>query len=262
MTPDAPNAPHREHEIALVAVSDAPDRVGDEVAALSSLGPYRLDPRPEQRLRDRYLDTADGSLARRRLALRLRELDGAPFLTLKADAGRRAGGAFDRFELELPWSRSALAVVEAELSRRGVRLDVEATDRDDPERALEAAGLEIAQERETRRRPRDVRAQAGGPVLAELAVDRVTFRVVGGAVRVVEVEVEARREDVDLEEIALLLGEAAPALERWPTGKLALGRAIERELAMGRLAVGPAGTLPLAAYEGLRAGDAPGASGS
>lgn len=263
MAPDADTAPHHERELALVAVSDAPDRVADQVAALSSLGPYRLDPRPEQRLRDRYLDTADGSLARRQLALRLRELDGAPLLTLKADAGGGGeDGAFERFELELPWSPAALAQVAAELARRGIVLDARAAEGDEPDLALRAAGLEIAQERETVRRPRDVRAQARRPVLAELAVDAVAFLLAGGRVRVVEVEVEARSDDADLSAIARLLEEVAPALEPWPTGKLALGRAIELGLAAGRLRARADGTLPVAAYEGLRTGGAPGAPAS
>jgi hypothetical protein len=60
-------------------------------------------------------------MAGARVAFRVRELDGRPLLTLKADPVR-AGLAADRLELEAPWSAAALLGMLEELRRRGVRL--------------------------------------------------------------------------------------------------------------------------------------------
>ena len=111
----------REVEGVLLVRADDQEAAGDRVAALEAVDRFQLRPRPAQRIRDVYVDTDDGALAGSRVAFRLREQDGRPLLTLKADAVR-SGLASERLELEAPWSAEALQAALDELRRRGVEL--------------------------------------------------------------------------------------------------------------------------------------------
>ncbi len=138
--------PH-EVEVALAIRSEWPGAVASAICRLRAVGPYRILPRPDQHLRDRYLDTPERSLGQRRVALRLREVDGAPRLTLKADARRREGRGSERLELEAPWSTGALDVVLDELRGRGIALPAPPTGPlGEPMDALARRGLEVIQE--------------------------------------------------------------------------------------------------------------------
>ncbi|MFL6102247.1 MAG: CYTH domain-containing protein, partial [Actinomycetes bacterium] len=111
----------REIEGVLLVSADDQEAAARQVAGLEAVDRFDLRPRPTQRIRDTYLDTADGDLGARRVAFRVRELDGRPLLTLKADPVR-SGLAAERLELEAPWSAEALRAVLEELRRRGIEL--------------------------------------------------------------------------------------------------------------------------------------------
>jgi len=247
----------REVEGVLLVRADDQQAAARKVAGLEAVGRFRLRPRPAQRIRDTYLDTRDGALGAARVAFRVRELDGSPLLTLKADAVR-SGLAAQRLELEAPWSAAALGMVLEELRRRGIEL------LEPPGRAgvgapladLAGLGLRPTQTRETARTPRDVLEagdQAALPV-AELTVDDVGYRLPAGTARLLEVEVEAKG-PAGAETVNDLLEALAAAfpddLVPWPYGKLATGRAVERLLADGRLEglLDPTGRLRPAAHE-------------
>jgi inorganic triphosphatase YgiF len=236
------------------------------VAGLEAVDRFDLRPRPPQEIRDVYVDTGDGALAAARVALRVRELDGRPLLTLKS-APVRTGLAAERLELEAPWSPEALEAVLEELGRHGVELPDPDTDPDpgpdgpgagEPLAELAALGLHPTQRRETTRTPRDVLDRErpdAGPV-AELTVDDVTFLLPAGRARLLEVEVEAKGEG-RLETVQALLAALAAALpddlRPWPHGKLGTGRAVERLLAAGELEglLDPAGRVRPAAHDRL-----------
>ena len=111
----------REVEGVLLVCADDQEAVGRKVMALQGVDRFELRPRPAQRIRDVYLDTGDGALAAARVAFRVRELDGEPLLTLKADPVR-SGLAAERLELEAPWSAGALGAALEELRRHGIEL--------------------------------------------------------------------------------------------------------------------------------------------
>jgi CYTH domain len=230
----------REVEGVLLVCADDQEAAGRKVAGLEAVGRFELRPRPAQRIRDVYLDTGDGALAAAKVAFRVRELDGQPLLTLKADPVR-SGLAAERLELEAPWSAGALGTALEELRRRGIELPdpPEGAGAGEPLADLGGLGLLPTQTRETARTPRDVldKGQAGGPV-AELTVDDVGYQLPAGTARLLEVEVEAKGPG-GLETVQALLealAEAFPSdLKPWPFGKLATGRAVERLLAEGRL---------------------------
>jgi CYTH domain len=255
----------REVEGVLLVRADDQEAAGRRVAGLETVDRFDLRPRPPQRIRDVYVDTADGVLAAARLAFRVRELDGRPLLTLKA-APVRTGLAAERLELEAPWSPEALKAVLEELGRRGVELSDPGPDgpgagepgAGEPLAGLAALGLHPTQRRETTRTPRDVLDREhpdAGPV-AELIIDDVTFLLPGGRARLLEVEVEAKAPG-RLETVQALLGALAAALpddlRPWPHGKLGTGRAVERLLAAGELEglLGPDGRVRPAAHDRL-----------
>jgi CYTH domain len=278
----------REVEGILLVRADDQEAAGRRVAGLEAVDRFRLRPRPVQRIRDTYLDTADGALAQARVAFRVRELDGRPLLTLKADAVR-SGLAAERLELEAPWSAGALGAALEELRRRGIEVPEpppegpwaprggapggregpwaprggapggrEGPGAGEPLAELAAFGLGPTQRRQTSRTPRDVLDgddPDAGPV-AELTVDDVAFLLPAGTARLLEVEVEAKGAG-GLETVQALLAALADRfptdLRPWPFGKLATGRAVERLLADGRLEglLDPAGRVRPAAHDHL-----------
>jgi inorganic triphosphatase YgiF len=248
----------REVEGVLLVSADDQEGAGRRVGTLERVDRFELRPRPTQRIRDVYLDTGDGDLAGARVAFRVRELDGRPLLTLKADPVR-SGLASERLELEAPWSAEALQSMLEELRRHGVRLPdaPEGTGAGEPLVDLAGLGLHPTQSRHTTRTPRDVheRGTDGGPV-AELTVDDVAYQLPAGTARLLEVEVEAKGGG-GLETVQALLRALAEAfpddLRPWPYGKLATGRAVERLLAAGRLEglLDPSGRISPAAHDRL-----------
>jgi inorganic triphosphatase YgiF len=232
--------PREIEGVLLVRASDQ-QAAGERVAALEAVDRFDLRRRPAQRIRDVYLDTGDGALAGARVAFRVRELDGRPLLTFKADPVR-SGLAAERLELEAPWSAQALQAILEELRRRGVELPdpPEGAGAGEPLADLAALGLRPTQTRETTRTPRDVveRDDRGAGPVAELTLDDVTYQLPAGRVRLLEVEVEAKGLG-GMETVQAVLGALAEAfpddLRPWPYGKLATGRAVERLLAEGRL---------------------------
>lgn len=249
----------REVEGVLLVCADDQEAAGRRVAGLEGVDRFELRARPTQRIRDTYLDTGQGALGAARVAFRVRELDGQPLLTLKADAVR-SGLAGERLELEAPWSGEALGRVLEELRRRRVRLPdpPEGAGAGEPLADLGGLGLRPTQVRETTRTPRDVLERGrpdAGPV-AELTVDDVGYRLPAGTARLLEVEVEAKGAG-GLETVQALLealAEGFPGeLRPWPYGKLATGRAVEQLLASGRLngLLGPDDRIRPAAHEPL-----------
>ena len=230
----------REVEGVLLVNADDQAAAGDRVAALETVDRFQLRPRPAQRIRDVYIDTDDGALTGSGVAFRLREQDGQPLLTLKADAVR-SGLASERLELEAPWSAEALQAALAELRRRGVELPTrEAAGAGEPLADLAALGLHPTQTRETTRTPRDVveRDDPGAGPVAELTLDDVAYQLPAGRARLLEVEIEAKGSG-GMETVQSVLGALAARfpddLRPWPYGKLATGRAVEQLLAQGRL---------------------------
>jgi hypothetical protein len=232
----------RGHEIeaALIVSADAPQAIGQRLAGLRALAEFCLLPRAAETIEDIYFDTADRSLAARLIALRVRRLDGATLVTMKADSHRTAAGE-DRLEIEFRWSSSALHHVVSELRSRGVGVPAPPGELGsaDPAAVMASLGLEQVQTRMTTRTPRDVVARgAQSEPLAELAIDAVTYRFDAGRVRLLEVEVEAKGGgDAGTVEriIACLRDEFPSQLRPWPYGKLPTGQAIQELAAQGQL---------------------------
>jgi len=181
-------------------------------------------------------DTPAGRLAADRVNLRIRLAENQAFITVKGRDKSTAQGLARR-EYEAPWTAEGLGTSLSVLAELGVTAPGPPDDLDDhPVAVMARLGFRTIQERETFRRLRDVTRAAEGTVLAELAVDAVTFRVSGGSVRLHEVEIELRESGraMVLQELAAALTVRWPELKPWPYSKVATGLAIEALLDEGR----------------------------
>ena len=106
-----------EFEAALAITSPAPLAVAAQIAGLTTVAGYRLQPREPQTIRDLHLDTPEGALNSRRLALRLRTIAGAQWMTLKGPSRHTDWGGVERLEVEVPWSLDAASEVLGVLQR-------------------------------------------------------------------------------------------------------------------------------------------------
>lgn len=210
------------------------------LGALRTLGSLRVVGRPRQvQVEDRYLDTADGALARAGYAVRLRRGPRMTILSVKA-SNEAASALHRREELEGPADLSLDPHAWPSSAARSL--------------VLEHAGDVPLIETVTIRQLRRARTFAGDALEVELSVDDVEI-VAGGRMidRFLELEVELKSGDErGLAEIAALLG-ADDALEPVTTSKL--DRALAALARGGR----PARSRPRPAST---AGAAPSVSGS
>jgi hypothetical protein len=226
-----------EVELKLSVVGDNPDALLDDIAGLRQLGPMRLEPADDHRLRDIYWDLPDGGLREHRLSLRLRQIDDQMVFTAKGGTSNDAG-LFRRYELEVPATRENWLGLRAVFAGEGVELGGDVTG-DAPDRWLREAGLAPTQDRATRRSVRYAytNGKAEKP-LAELALDRTRFDFGKVLVDYWEIEIEqlGGGDEVPRDLGRLLLGLYPDRLEPSTMGKYSRGLAIERELrATGQL---------------------------
>ncbi len=222
---------HAEVEFKLSAVGADPDRALADLASLDVLAGHELGPPRRHAIRDVYWDTRTGELGRRRLTLRLREIDGEPRFTLKG-GGSSDRGLFRRDELEIPADADGWQVVRDELAGLGIPLPSPPATATEPTAWLAEAGLVPTQDRTTERIARLVYRE--GLAVAELALDTTRYRFGRQVIPYREVEIE-QLADPGATSAAQTLGEALLALmpgqfERATMGKYARGLQIGRAL--------------------------------
>ncbi len=195
--------------------------------ALRTLGALKVAGRPRQvQVEDRYIDTADGALARAGYAVRLRRGPRMTILSVKA-SGQTASALHRREELEGPADLSLDPRAWPSSAARAL--------------VLEHAGDSPLMEIVTIRQLRRARTLASESLEVELSVDDVEIVARGRMIeRFLELEVELKTgNEADLGEVAAILA-ADPALEPITTSKLeralaALVRGGKPAKARGRL---------------------------
>ena len=223
-----------EVEAVLIIKGDV-DAVLKELADLRSILNYRLEPGQSKTIHDRYFDTIDRRLRKRGANLRIREMDGSLFISVKSHTRRTLRGATARREIEVPWSKQNLLSLIKDLE---LEADLALPERQfsdaDPLAAMEATGLQLVQDRETRREVRNVSSvRKPDLVLAELAIDRVTYHIGNHNISIFEVEVEEKAKgssSVISDVTKALLQAYQPSLQKWSHGKFVTGLAIQRLL--------------------------------
>ena len=223
-----------EVEAVLIIKGDV-DAVLKELAGLRSILNYRLEPGQSKIIHDRYFDTIDRRLRKRGANLRIRELDGSLFVSVKSHTRGTLRGATARREIEVPWSKQNLLshIKDLELEADLALPERQFSDAD-PLAAMDATGLQLVQDRETRREVRNVSSvRKPGLVLAELAIDRVTYHIGNHNISIFEVEVEEKAKgssSVISDMTKALLQAYQPSLQKWSHGKFVTGLAIQRLL--------------------------------
>jgi len=228
-------------------VSDA--EAAARLGALRTLGGLRVSGRPRQvQVEDRYLDTADGALARAGYAVRLRRGPRMTILSVKA-SNEAASALHRREELEGPADLSLDPHAWPSSAARSL--------------VLEHAGDSPLIETVTIRQLRRARVFAGDGLEVELSVDDVEV-VAGGRMidRFLELEVELKAGDeAGLADLGVILGTDA-ALEPITTSKLeralsALGRGGRPARARSRPASSVASSAPASSASASSSAPAP-----
>lgn len=226
------STPH-EIETALFVCAPEPQRICEQIAQLQELAGYRLVPQAPKAIHDWYLDTPTHILRSKRLGLRVRQSDTQLLLTLKGEAQMTDWGGVRRLEREQPWSRASFTELLSVLREAGVDVNPALATPSDPRAALRQVGLQVIQDRETHRQIRNIVATHRDELLAELAIDALTYHFASGPVRCYEVEIEEKQgqQSALLQQLVeALMRQNASSLRRWPHGKLATGLALEQLL--------------------------------
>jgi inorganic triphosphatase YgiF len=196
---------------------------------------YDLKPKPCQVIQDTYFDTRERFLREKRISLRIRRMDDTLLLSIKSDIRRIAGDIIQRREMERPWSYNSIRVLARNLKLNFPIMSSSKFQNRPVLRILATMGLEVIQERLTHREPRDIVIRDKVPVsiLAELAIDHVTYDFGDISVGLSEIEVEAKaaRSLSKVREIAdALVSKYSPSLQQWFHGKFVTGLAIQKLL--------------------------------
>jgi inorganic triphosphatase YgiF len=228
----SPNA--FESEIPFL-IKDDSERVRKDLAGIRHLLEYDLRPKPPRILHDTYYDTRENSLRRRRITLRTRRLGDTLLISSKSDIRRISGKIIRRREIELPWAYDSVRLLAKNLRLKTTAMSSSVFQRIPVSRTLAEMGLHVIQERRTRRVARDIFRRGTSPtsILAELAIDRVTYTFERIKVGFSEIEIEAKAPDglPTVREVANeLLSKYKPFLQQWSHGKFATGLAIRRLL--------------------------------
>jgi hypothetical protein len=224
-----------ERELTLVICSEAPQYIADRIGQLSEIPGYKLCCARDRSIRDSYFDTPRRELRSRGWALRIREIDGSPFIALKGPSEADDSGAVARLEIEDVWSPEAFEEILRELSLHGFSTCVprKTTASPGPLQEMKAAGFQLIQARETSRRTIDIVRLPQNVRVVEMAVDAVDYRFAAGRIRHYEVELEAKSEvgpEAIRDVMRSLQATFGNSLKLWPYSKLATGAALERLL--------------------------------
>ena len=223
-----------ESEIALI-IKNSSDRIRKELSRTQHVLEYDLKPKPSQVIQDTYYDTKERFLGEKRITLRIRRMDDTLLLSTKSDFRRIAGDIIQRREMERAWSYNSIRVLARNLKLYIPIMSSSKFQSLSVSRVLATMGLEVIQERRTHREPRDIVIRDKVPVsiLAELAIDHVTYDFGDISVGLSEIEVEAKaaRSIPKVRDIAdALVSKYSPSLQQWFHGKFVTGLAIQKLL--------------------------------
>jgi len=223
-----------ESEIALI-IKDDSDHLRRKLANLRKILQYDLKPKPVRIIYDTYYDTPENALRQGKISLRTRKLRSTLLVSTKSDIRKIEGNIIRRREMELPWSYNSVRLLARTLKLKSPLLPILQFRRIPVTNALASMGLEVIQERRTRRVARNVvrRGNTQARVLAEMAIDRVTYTFRGTKIGISEVEIEAKSAEglATVQDIANdLVSKYHTSLEQWFHGKFVTGLAIQKLL--------------------------------
>ncbi len=225
----------QEIEVALIIQSENSQLIIRQIAALTSVVNYQLLSQDSQFIHDQYYDTHDKVLEKQRLALRLREIGNQRLITLKGHLKRTDWGGVERLEIEAPWSEDAIIKIMKVLQDKKIKIQQTSYsfDFDRPRNVLFNLGLVLIQDRMTHRTIRNIvrKNKNKNIVLAEFAIDAVSYNINGQEIKLNEIEIEAKTNNgvtAIKEVIEYLKTNYGYAVKEWAHSKLSTGKAIEK----------------------------------
>ena len=227
-----------ETEFALI-IKDHPLQNARRIANLSSILDYDLKHKRSFTIHDTYFDTVSNYFTRHLISFRVREFGRRTILSIKSSPQGLLGGGTNRLELELLWSLESLVQIARRFHLDPPSRELFKQSAGSPSRVLAATGLEVIQNRLTRRRSRDLMAFRKGDSFrfAELSIDDVTYSFADETVRFLEVEIEAKAAGAlpRIRRVVQHLVFEHPTLHVWAHGKFVTGLAIKKLLGRHRL---------------------------
>lgn len=199
--------PKIEEEQAFIIDSDNPKEVLQRLCEFEKLNKmYLLDTGELLHIVDTFYDTPEGLIKGGGNSIRVREVNGEPFVTIKGKNKSKTGNS-ERSELEVKWGWDAPS----------------------PHNIAELFGMEVTQVRETDRIARNIYRKYDEKIIAELAIDKVKY----GFASVYEIEIEMKSQSgMPLWSLTKDLEKKFPELKRWTSSKFAMGNVLEYALAI------------------------------
>jgi hypothetical protein len=231
----------RETEASIVICSDNPERVAAQIAQLESIADHPLVSSGSKKIIDTYFDTNQKVLEKKRIAIRLREVNGEYWVAVKGPSLNGIPNV-DRSENEFNWSQLGKAKIidylKTNANVKGLQLGRSNSDliETEPLKVLQETGLVIVQRRENFRESRNILSKNSShkvdQVLAELDIDHVVYHFNFRDVSLYNIEIEQREATGNLilntivDELISIYG--PDTFKKWNYGKLALGKGIEK----------------------------------
>lgn len=231
-----------EMETTLVVLGDEPQNLMKELSTHVVIGPYHLASRGMKVFTDTYFDTLERSLTKRGIALRTRDTAGSVIFCIKQGEHIQATGAVVREELEFPWSGQCLDHAARIIQSPLMNTKKLPFNLDSPVQCLAGLGLVPLQSRKTKRLVFDVSYAQRKEIIAELALDEVSYSISGCSILHYEIEVEAAgssNENHIIRFTDLIRNSYPHKLMRWDHNKLITGMAMEELIKDGTLASVP-----------------------
>ena len=204
----------------------------EKIIALEKVGHYPISQGPFLSITDSYFDGLSPSWQKSGFSLRIRQSNLDTLITLKGPSQYLDNDITSKVEIERPWSPESLHEITDELKREDLQFKSAPSNVSslDPHTALKMIGFRLIQTRLNDRRTKTILSPDGSSVVAEMAIDHVTYNNDTYPVKHNEIEIELKGSGnvSDLKNITDELTSLYPeTLCPWRFGKLSTGMAID-----------------------------------
>ena len=204
----------------------------EKIIALEKVGHYPISQGPFLSIADSYFDGLSASLQKSGFSLRIRQSNLDTLITLKGPSQYLDDEITRKIEIEKPWSPESLCEITDELEKEGLQFKAAPSNVSslDPHTTLKMIGFRLIQTRLNDRRTKTILSQDRSSVVAEMAIDHVTYNIDTYPVKHNEIEIELKGSGnvSDLKNITGELKSLYPeTLCPWRFGKLSTGMAID-----------------------------------
>jgi len=211
------------------------EQILDIIKKLISTNGYLVEQKGRQKIKDKYFDTKDAILKKKKVALRLRTVDEKiSKITLKIPK-KGTEADFERVEIEKTWSHESFNEIMNALKEHFGGHAFEHSNHyynDEPEVALANANFQKIQERETDRNLINALNSQSHQTEFEFAIDKTHYHLANTRkyFSLMELEIELKKSDnynILHKFVNELVANQQSIFKLWPHSKLVTGKAIE-----------------------------------